>query len=187
MEATHRPERFLLVLDTMNAIDLLKTQHEEVKDLFKQIEEADDSEEKASLVQELADNLAAHATIEEKLFYPAAYGAATEDLLREAVEEHLAAKRLLADLAIMTPEDENFDAKVKVLQEQIEHHVEEEEGKLFADARKEIGDKLESLGAEMEELFEEEMDQEPGEKVLDETAEAAPLPKKRGGRNAPAE
>lgn len=179
-------ERFVLMLRVMNAIDLLKTQHEEVKDLFEQIEECEDSDEKASLVQELADNLAAHATIEEKLFYPAAYGSATKDLLREAVEEHLAVKRLLADLAVMTPEDENFDAKVKVLREQIEHHVEEEEDKLFAKARKAIGDKLDSLGAEMEELFEEEMDQEPGEKVVEETAEAAPLPKKRG-RNAPAE
>lgn len=163
----------------MNAIDLLKSQHREVEDLFAQIEETDDDDDKASLVQELADNLAAHATIEEKLFYPAAYGEATEDLLREAVEEHLAAKRILADLATMTPEDENFDAKVTVLKEQIEHHVEEEETKLFAKAKREIGEeKLASLGDQMEELFEKEMDQEPGEKVVDETAEAAPLQKK---------
>ena len=163
----------------MNAIDLLKSQHREVKDLFAQIEETDDADDKASLVQELADNLAAHATIEEKLFYPAAYGAETEDLLREAVEEHLAAKRILADLATMSPKDENFDAKVKVLNEQIEHHVEEEETELFAKAKQAIGEaQLESLGVQMEELFEEEMDDEPGEKVVDETAEAAPLQKK---------
>jgi hemerythrin superfamily protein len=171
----------------MNAIELLTTQHDEVKDLFKQIEESDDSDEKASLVAELADNLAAHSTIEEKLFYPAAYASATSDLLEEAVEEHLSMKRLLADLATMSPGDEQFDAKVKVLKEQVEHHVEEEEGQLFPKAKKEIGaERLDALGDQMEDLFEQEMEQEPGEAVVDETAHAAPLPKKRG-RNVPAE
>jgi len=160
----------------MNALDLLKQQHEEVRSLFGQVEQADDPEEKAELVQDLADNLAAHATIEEKIFYPAAYGEETKEELHEAVEEHLAAKRLLADLIEMGPEDEQFDAKVSVLKEQIEHHVHEEEGTLFGKVKRELDDAtLESLGSQMEELFDDEMSEEPSEKIQAQTRKAAPL------------
>lgn len=162
----------------MDALSLLKQQHEEVKSLFSQIEQTDDSEEKDDLVQELSDRLAAHATIEEKLFYPAAYGGSTKEILTEAVEEHLAAKRILADLLDLTAEDEHFDAKVKVLKEQIEHHVQEEEGELFPKVKREMDSQmLESLGQQMEELFEEELDNDPSERVPEETLEAAPLPR----------
>ncbi len=82
-------------------------------------------------MQELADNLAAHAAIEERIFYPAAYGDNTRDLLEEAVEEHLALKRVIADLIKMGPSDDYFDAKIAVLKEQVAHHVEEEEKELF--------------------------------------------------------
>src|SRR5262245_34647036 len=109
----------------MDALSLLMSQHEEVNALFEEIEATDDDEDKLGLFSELADAFAAHAAIEEKIFYPAAYANATKDLLDEAVEEHLAAKRTLADLLKMSAEDEQFDAKVKVLKEQIEHHVEE--------------------------------------------------------------
>ena len=160
----------------MDAIELLIQQHDEVDDLFEQIEEADDDEEKATLVQALADNLAAHATIEEKIFYPAAYREQTDDLLHEAVEEHLAIKRIVADLLEMTPADENFDAKVKVLKEQVEHHVEEEESDLFPKIKKALkASELERLGDEMEALFESEMQDEPARKVPGETQHAAPV------------
>jgi hemerythrin-like domain-containing protein len=160
----------------MNAIDLLREQHQEVKELFEQFEQAEDPEEKESLFQQLADNLAAHATIEEKIFYPAAYAKKTKELLTEAVEEHLAMKRLVADLLDMTPDDENFTAKMTVLREQVEHHVEEEEGELFAAVKQDLQpEELEALGAEMEELFETEMDEEPSESVPEQTSEAAPL------------
>lgn len=159
----------------MNAIDLLKEQHQEVKALFEQIEQAE-GEEKQLLFQDLADNLAAHATIEEKLFYPAAYAKKTKQLLTEAVEEHLAMKRILADLIEMMLDHDNFDAKLKVLKEQVEHHVEEEEGELFKAARKEIGAaELEGLGLQMKELFDEEMEGEPSEAIPQQTSEAAPL------------
>jgi hemerythrin superfamily protein len=161
----------------MNALELLKQQHEEVKALFAQIEETDDPEEKDELVQELSDNLAGHATIEEKLFYPAAYGSSTKELLSEAVEEHLAAKRIIADLLNLTAEEKSFDAKVKVLREQIEHHVHEEEHELFPKVRKAMAEEeLEALGEQMEELFEREMDDDPSDKVPEQTMEAAPLP-----------
>ncbi len=163
----------------MNAIDLLKQQHEEVMSLFEEFEKAEDSDEKLALVQELAANLGAHATIEEKIFYPAAFANSTEDLLKEAVEEHLSVKRILADLIAMGPDEENFDAKVKVLQEQIEHHVGEEEGELFKKVAQQINpEMLETLGEQMEEMFERELDEDPTEKIAEETLEAAPLPKK---------
>lgn len=161
----------------MNAIDLLKEQHEEVNALFEHIEQADGEDEKLALLQELADNLAAHATIEERLFYPAAYAKKTKELLTKAVEEHLAMKRIIADLIGMAPDHGNFDAKVKVLKEQVEHHVKEEESELFKAARKEIGAvELDRLGVEMKELFDTEMESAPSEAVPEQTGEAAPLP-----------
>src|SRR3954464_5863236 len=107
----------------MNALELLKQQHEEVKSLFERYDQAEDEDEKQILFEDIADNLAAHSSIEEQLFYPAAYQGDAQPLLREAGEEHLSIKRLLADLLVMSPEDENFDAKLKVVQEQDEHHV----------------------------------------------------------------
>jgi hypothetical protein len=161
----------------MNAIDLLESQHREVEALFERIRGAKDPDEKLMLFQELSDNLAAHAAIEESIFYPAAYAKKTRELLTEAVEEHLSIKRILADLLEMTPDHENFDAKVKVLCEQVEHHVEEEEKELLPAAKKELGkERLEALGKEMKAAFEAEMKHEPSQAVPFETDEAAPLP-----------
>jgi hemerythrin superfamily protein len=174
----------------MDALELLKSQHEEVKSLFKEIEKTEDEDDKLALFEELADSFAAHATIEEKIFYPAAYASATQELLNEAVEEHLAAKRTLADLLEMSPDDEQFEAKVKVLQEQIDHHVQEEEGELFPKVRDELdAPQLEALGAQMEEMFEAEMEESPAEKVPTETKKAASIkPRKpgKGGKRQPA-
>ena len=159
----------------MDAITLLKQQHREVEDLFEEYEDAEESE-KAQLLAQLADKLAAHATIEEKIFYPAVYVGELKDLLKEAVEEHLSAKRVIADLLEMTPSDENFDAKVKVLKEQIEHHVEEEEGELFSKVKKTLSKmELDALGEEMEMMFETLLPSEPRKDVPAETAEAPPL------------
>jgi len=175
----------------MDALALLKTQHEEVKALFEEIEETEDSDDKLALFEELADAFAAHAAIEEQIFYPAAYASATEELLAEAVEEHLAAKRTLADLLKMSPDDEQFDAKVKVLKEQIDHHVEEEEGQLFPKARAQLDQStLETLGAQMEEMFEAEMEEGPADKIPLETKKAPAIkprkPGKGGGKRQPA-
>jgi hypothetical protein len=160
----------------MDAIELLKTQHEEVKSLFAKYEDTEDGRSKRAIFIRIADNLAAHATIEEKIFYPAAYVGELRELLEEAVEEHLAAKRIIADLLDMSVEDDNFDAKVKVLKEQIEHHVEEEEGEMFDKVEKTLDqDKREELGAEMEEMFTELMSDSPRLAVPGETSEAAPL------------
>lgn len=167
----------------MDAIKLLKTQHDEVEAVFAKFEKTGSSDEKLALFQQLGDMLAAHATIEEKVFYPTAYqigreegDAEVQDLLHEAVEEHLSAKRIIADLLEMNPDDEAFEAKVLVLKEQIEHHVEEEEGELFKSVQKAIPkEDLEAMGVEMEELFNALLPGEPRFEVPKETEQAAPL------------
>lgn len=158
----------------MNALELLKDQHRQVEKLFTEIEKSEDGEQKQALFEELADNLAAHAAIEEDIFYPMAYAKQTKDLLLEAVEEHLSIKRVLADLIELTPDDESFDAKIIVLREQVEHHVKEEEGELFRKVKKELdSEELEALGAEMEEQFDAEMADDPSSKIMGQTDEAA--------------
>jgi len=160
----------------VNAIDLLKQQHREVEKLFEKIEKAG-PDEKEKLFDELADSLAVHAAIEEQHFYPATKDARTEELLQEAVEEHLSMKRIIADLLEMEPDDAQFDAKIKVLQEQVEHHVEEEENELFPKVQKlHSKDELEDLGVLMEQTAEELEEQgAPRMEVPKETGAAAPL------------
>ena len=160
----------------MNAIELLMTQHKQVKTLFKKLEKAENSE-KRELFVELADSLAVHAAIEEEHFYPSTKSARTEELLQEAVEEHLSVKRIIADLLECEPSDPQFDAKIKVLQEQVEHHVEEEEGELFPKVKRMFSeDQLEDLGMAMEDLAEELKESgSPREQVPMETGSAAPL------------
>src|SRR5688500_2343758 len=103
----------------MNALDLLKQQHEEVSKLFKKFEKLDEgaTAERRELFVMIADRLSAHATIEEQYFYPSIKTDKTEDTIREAVEEHLGVKRIIADLLEMEPTDENYSAKMKVLME----------------------------------------------------------------------
>jgi hemerythrin superfamily protein len=144
----------------MQAIELLEQQHREVEDLFEKFESAGEKARKSKekLCREISDKLAMHAEIEEKLFYPESKVEDTEEILRESVEEHLSMKRILADLLETSPSDEQFEAKMKVLKEQVEHHVEEEEQELFPKVRKALsGDELEDLGERMEELAEEIM------------------------------
>lgn len=163
--------------DTIDALELLTMQHDEVEDLIEQIEDSDDGEEKMELFQELADKIAAHATIEEKLFYPSVMEDDTEEQLLESTEEHLAVKRVLADMLAMEATDDRFDAKLSVLKEQIRHHArDEEEGKLFKKVRRMFdGDELAALGNELMAMFEELMEQEPRMEVPSQTREAAPL------------
>jgi len=136
--------------DDLDAVDLLKAQHRYVDKLFGEIQKAN-GPRKAAAFRELADMLAIHATIEEKIFYPSVKTAATADLLGESVEEHLAMKRTLADLMEMDADDEAFDASLKVLEEQVTHHAkQEEERKLFPLVRAEKdADFMAALAGEM--------------------------------------
>jgi len=160
----------------MNAIDLLKSQHREVSKLFSKIEKASASD-KGELFEEIADKLAVHAAIEEHHFYPAVKAKRTEDILLESLEEHLGIKRVIADLMEVNAEDETFDAKIKVLKEQVEHHVEEEESDLFPKVKR-LFDKeqLEALGQEMSaEQAELEAEGEPRRSVPSETGHPAAI------------
>ena len=163
----------------MDAIKLLKLQHREVEALFEEFENAGERAHKKreELCREISDALAVHAAIEEKIFYPATKDARTEDMLREAVEEHLSAKRIIADLTAATDDDEQFEAKMNVLKEQIEHHVEEEEKELFPKAQKLLdSERLQALGDEMERMVEElTAGGEPRMSVPKETDHAAPI------------
>ncbi len=119
-----------------DATVLLQRDHADVKKLFKQYEKlADneaDGEERQALAMQICTMLTVHATIEEEIFYPAAREAEVEDdLLDEAEVEHASAKDLIAQIQSMSPDDELYDAKVTVLGEYVDHHVQEEEGEMF--------------------------------------------------------
>jgi len=140
----------------MNAIELLKKDHQKVAGLFKRYEAAEDgaASEKEELFRMIKRELDVHARIEEEIFYPAAKQAPSEeakDLVAEAGEEHKQIKTLLAELDGMDADDEQFDAKMTVLKEDVEHHVEEEQDELFPKVRKALGsDRLEELGRQLE-------------------------------------
>jgi hemerythrin superfamily protein len=161
----------------MSAIDMLESQHREVEALFKQYENAKGDGKKEEIFTKIADKLAVHAAIEEKHFYPAAKSDDTEDLVTEAAEEHLSVKRLIADLLELDVKDEHFDAKVKVLQEQVEHHVEEEEEELFPKVEKMLdAEMLDALEQEMTATQEQLLEQgNPSQQVPAETDKAAPI------------
>ena len=161
----------------MNAIDLLESQHREVEKLFSKIEKSKSDDVKGRLFEEIADKLAVHATIEEHHFYPAVKANRTEDILLESLEEHLGIKRVLADLLETEPSDETFDAKIKVLTEQVSHHVKEEEEELFPKVKKLFSkEQLEAIGQEMSsEQAELEDDGEPRLAIPGEATHVAHL------------
>jgi hemerythrin-like domain-containing protein len=138
----------------MDAITMLKDDHKAVEQLFKRFEKAGPRAyvEKRDIVDRIIEELSMHAAVEEQLFYPVARATVpdTEDIALESLEEHGVAKWVLADLEKMSPEDERFDAKVKVLIESVRHHVEEEEQEFFPLVRDELGrNDLNELGEAM--------------------------------------
>ena len=135
----------------MNAIKLLKHQHREVEALFKQMHKAKGSAAQRKVFEKIADALAIHATIEERHFYPAVREKSTDEILLESLEEHLAVKRVIADLLQLDAADDTFQAKAKVLEDEVEHHVEEEEETLFPRVERMFDDEaLVSLGKTMQ-------------------------------------
>ena len=163
-----------------DAIALLKDDHRKVEELFAQFEKASGDGRKESLAAEICLELSVHAAIEEEIFYPACEGKVEEDLLKESYVEHDAAKVMIAEISSGAGEsDEFFDAKVKVLQEEIEHHVEEEEKRmegLFAQARKAgldmdaLGEQLAARKQELTETFKAGGLPKPELKTMDEVA-----------------
>lgn len=132
-----------------DAIKLLKDDHREVKGWFKDYEKLEDEGEKLALVQKICLALKVHTQIEEEIYYPAAREAIDDDdLLDEAEVEHASAKKLIAEIEAMAPGDRLYDAKVTVLGEYIDHHVEEEESEMFPESRDSPLD-LKALGVQM--------------------------------------
>jgi hemerythrin superfamily protein len=142
-----------------DAIALLKADHRQVEEWFGQFEKARDDNRKQTLATKICNALKVHTRIEEEIFYPA-FLEATEDkdLHHEAEVEHDGAKKLIAEIEAIGPDDDYYDAKVKVLSEMIKHHVKEEEqpGGMFAEARKsdmdlqDLGERMAARKAELE-------------------------------------
>jgi len=133
-----------------DAVTALMTDHRTVEDLFKKYEAAkDDDAKKQEIFRQIALELKVHTRIEEEIFYPASRPFVDEqDTVNEAVVEHASAKDLMAQIEGMAPSDDYYDAKVKVLQEMIEHHVEEEETEYFPELRKSEMD-LKAVGEQL--------------------------------------
>ena len=137
---------------------LLRKDHDKVRDLFKKFENPDDrgGKSKKQIVDEISEELGAHAAVEEKIFYPACRKIGEEKpkkIVAESVEEHLIVKRLIKELSGLRASDEQFEAKVTVLKESVEHHAGEEERDLFPEADSALGqEQLIELGRRMEEM-----------------------------------
>lgn len=137
-------------------IEMLVADHKKVQKMFKDFEKAKEKDRDAAvaLVGEILTELTVHAQLEEEIFYPTVREADDSDdmqsMLDEAEVEHASAKDLISQIASMTPDEELYDAKVKVLGEYVKHHVKEEEGEMFPKAKK-AGLDMEELGTMMAE------------------------------------
>jgi len=142
-------------MDTANAIDILTKQHREVEALFAELQgqEKVPSKTKQKVFEKLAEKIELHTKLEEKIFYPQAKPLDTDTVL-EAFEEHDGVKALLKKLKATKPADESFDAKISVLKEMIQHHVEEEEGELFPTCEAELDpEAFDAMGMKMQEMM----------------------------------
>jgi len=125
----------------MDPVKLLKQQHREVEALFKKVGKAEEADERRRLMEEIGQKLTLHTKIEE-------------EMVLEAYEEHHVVKLVLADLPSVDPDDERFEAKMTVLEELVEHHVEEEEDEMFKLVDKLDDDEVEAIGDRMAEAAE---------------------------------
>jgi hemerythrin superfamily protein len=161
-----------------DAIGLLKADHRQVEEWFEEFEAARSDAKKKSLATSICQALRVHTTIEEEIFYPAFLEATEEeDIHHEAQIEHNGAKNLIAEIEAIGPDDDYYDAKVKVLSEMIKHHVNEEEKRdgMFAKARQSDMD-LKGLG--------ESLAARKAELMSGETSEDAPASKRRVGESS---
>lgn len=124
---------------TIDAIDMLKQDHDKVEKAFKDFEKMDrqDTEGCRRLIETVCEDLKVHTTLEEEVFYPAVREAiADEDLMNEAAVEHETAKMLIDQLENMGADDPNYYATFTVLGEYVRHHIKEEQGEMFPAAKK---------------------------------------------------
>jgi hypothetical protein len=143
----------------MDPTQLLKKQHKEVAGLFKKAERTEDAGERRRLMEQIRAMLELHTRIEEEIFYPAVRMVDTKkarELVDEAIEEHGVVKLVLEQLPGVDPEDERFHAKVTVLHELVQHHVEEEEEEMFKLAKKLGDEELQEVGERMTAMVREQ-------------------------------
>lgn len=137
----------------MNALELLKLDHQTVKELFEQAEQIEDGKEQKKVFRQIKKELDTHARIEETIFYPAMEKhEELKDMVLEAIEEHKQVKTLLREMDELVNDSEKFEPKLTVLKENVQHHAEEEEeGKMFPKVRDIVdSDTLEALGQDLE-------------------------------------
>ena len=135
----------------MNALKLLKEDHQKVSDLFERFEAAGEEQKKRHIYDQIASELEAHTHIEETIFYPALQEQEElKDMVLEAFEEHKQVKTLIREIGNLVKDSEKFDAKMTVMKENVEHHVEEEENEMFPKVEQLFDEsELEELGKEM--------------------------------------
>ena len=135
----------------MNALDLMRNDHKKLKKLLAETLEANGREARAHLLEHVRSELVVHERMEEEVFYPALKThPRAKDIVLEGYEEHHVADVLLDELLDLPEDTDQWQAKVKVLKENIEHHIEEEEGEMFKAAKKVLDrDELENLGSRM--------------------------------------
>jgi hemerythrin superfamily protein len=141
---------------SVNAVQMLKADHQKVKELFEQFEQAGDRAyaKKREIAEQVFEELEIHTKLEEEIFYPAMQergGKEGEELIAESIQEHHVVDVLMAEMHKLDAKDDEWEAKFTVLQENVEHHVEEEEGEMFPMAQEKLGEILDRLGAKMQE------------------------------------
>jgi hemerythrin superfamily protein len=146
---------------TNDALSLLIKDHKDVKEMFEQFEGLSDRSKatKKKVADQICQALTVHTQLEDEIFYPAVREAVSDDdLMDEALVEHASAKELIEQIQSMEADDDLYDAKVKVLSEQVEHHVREEEDEMFPKVRKTnldvsaLGEKMMSLKQQLNKL-----------------------------------
>ncbi len=136
----------------MNAVELLKGDHQKVSDLFERVKATEDAKKHARLFEQIQNELDTHSHIEETILYPALKEhEELKDITLEAYEEHKQIKTLIREIERLADGSERFDAKLKVLGENVEHHVEEEENEMFPKIQRLFSnEELDQMGRELE-------------------------------------
>ena len=141
----------------MNALDLMKQDHDRLKQLFADALKDENPEARASVLHRIRAELMAHEKMEEDVFYPALRegGEKAKEIVLEGYQEHHIIEVILDELLEVPEEADHWQAKLKVLRENLEHHIEEEEGEMFKRAKEALGEEtLERLGREMQQVKE---------------------------------
>ena len=137
----------------MNPVQMILDDHERVRQLFRQFQQADDQQQKQQIADQVLMELTVHANLEEEIFYPAmrqkASGQEDQQMVQEAYEEHSQAKALIQQLQGMQASDPQFTTLFQQLQQDVEHHVQEEETEMLPKAQQELSDQMDRLGQEM--------------------------------------